>query len=88
MSALGATVEVDEGGGRRGRDGSEVVSRESPVVIVVIKWRLAGGFVSVVCIRRDSEGNTGREIARDEKGEETKETEGEKEKERAEGSCS
>jgi len=40
-------------------DGSEVVSRESPVVIVVIKWRLADGFASVVCIRRSVEGNTG-----------------------------
>lgn len=29
----------------RGCNGFEVVSRESPVVIVVIKWRLAGGLV-------------------------------------------
>lgn len=58
VSALGATIEVDEGV-RGGGDELEVVSRESPVVIVVIKWRLAGGFASVVCIRRGSEGNIG-----------------------------
>jgi hypothetical protein len=40
-------------------DGLEVVSRESPVVIVVIKWRLVSGRASVVCIRRGLEGNTG-----------------------------
>lgn len=36
---------MDERGGGGG-DGPEVVSRESPVVIVVIKWRLAGGLAS------------------------------------------
>jgi len=60
----------EEAGGSRGReneidrereggvDGLEVVSRESPVVIVVIKWRLASGLAAVVCIRRGLEGNT------------------------------
>lgn len=51
----------------KGRDEPEV-SRESPVVIVVIKWRLAGRFASVVCIWRGLEGNIGWERSRGLKG--------------------
>lgn len=65
------------GRGERGAgDRLEVVSRESPVVIVVIKWR----FASVVCILRGSEGNTGWERSRGTK--EAKGIEEERQKER------
>lgn len=76
------------------RDGERngVVSRESPVVIVVIKWRLAGGLASVVCIRRGLEGNTNeRDRERESKGEARQGWLGVLDEEggggRAEGSC-